>query len=107
MSDKTASIPELYCVEIKRHPRDLGVSIVLPATCELMARGHALRLFPEYKHSLVLMQAFLAEYAEIDWDSGRTVVAKLTRRPEVPPCIASAAKPQRKRLPRIEEGDAQ
>lgn len=100
---KFSPSPELYCVEIQRHPQDLGISVVLPATCELMARHAVLRLFPEYKHSLVLMQVYLAQYAEIDWDSGRTIVVKQRRRPEVPPCVAAETKPERKKLPRLED----
>lgn len=107
VSDKFTPVPELYCVEIKRHSKDLGVSIVLQATCELMARREVFRLFPEYKHSFVLMQVSLARYAEFDWQTGRCIVARRDRPPEVPPCIAAANKPQRKRLPPIEEGDAQ
>ncbi len=55
------------------------------------------------KHDLVSMQVFLAQYAEIDWDSGRTVVAKLTRRPEIPPCIAKKFGVKRPKLPRYEQ----
>ena len=68
-----------------------------------MARREVLRLFPEYKHDLVLMQVYLARYAEIDWDSGRTIVARQRRRPEVPPCVAGETKPEQKRLPRLED----
>src|ERR1035438_10275648 len=102
-----ASAPELYCVEIQRHAHDLGISVVLQANCELMARHEALRLFPEYKHDLVLMEVYLARYVEIDWDSGRSIVVKQRRRPEVPPCVAAEAKPERKKLPPIEEGGAE
>lgn len=109
MSDEIHPSPELYCVEITRKPRDLGVSIVLPATCHLMARREAFRLFPEYKHSHVLMRVFPVQYIEIDWESGRSIVVKRRRPPETPPCIALAAKRERKRLlpPLEEEGDAQ
>ena len=107
MSDNISPTSELYCVEIQRHPNDLGVSIVLQATCGLMARGEVLRLFPEYKHSLVRMQVSLARYAEYDWDSGRCIVAKRRRRPEVPLCVAAGTMPERKRLPRIEEEGAE
>lgn len=106
MSEKIASVPELYCVEIQRNPRDLGVSLVLQAPCELMARREVLRLFPEYKHHFVLMQVSLARYAELDWDSGRHIVVRQEKRPEFPPCVA-AAKRERKRLPRSEEGGAE
>jgi len=90
---------------MKRHPKDLGLSILLPATCELMARRHALRLFPEYKRDLLLMQVFLAQYAEIDWDSGRTIVAKQRGRPDIPACAAGRAR--RHTPPRIEEDETE
>jgi hypothetical protein len=68
-----------------------------------MARREVFRLFPEYKHSFVLMQVYLAQYVELDWDSGRSLVVKQRRRPEVPPCVAAEAKPERKKLPRLED----
>ena len=67
-----------------------------------MARREVFRLFPEYQHHLVLMHVFLARYVEIDWESGRSVVAKQTRRPDIPPCIAAKVGLKRKKLPRIE-----
>ena len=103
MYSNSSPSPDLYCVEIQRHTKDLGVSIVLPATCELMARREVLSLFPEYKHSFVLMQVYLARFVEIDWDSGRTIVAKQRRRPAIPACVAAEAKLERKKLPRLEE----
>jgi hypothetical protein len=73
-----------------------------------MARREAFRLFPEFQHSLVLMQVYLARYAEIDWESGRCIVAKQTRRPKIPPCVTAEGKPERMRFPRLEdEGGAQ
>ena len=108
VSDKLTPIRELYCVEIQRHPRDLGISVVLPATCELMARHAVLRLFPEFKHSLVLMQVYLARYVEGDWDSGRSIVAKQRQRPTIPACVAADEKPRRPKLPRLDdEGSVQ
>ena len=68
-----------------------------------MARCEVLRLFPEYKHDLVLMQVYLAQYVELDWDSGRSLVVKQRRRPVVPPCVAAEAKPERKKLPRLDD----
>lgn len=107
MSDKLPSIPGLYCVDVQRSPRDLGLSVVLPAACELMARRETLRLFPELKHGFPLMQVSLARFVEVDWDSGRTVIAKCDRPAEIPPCVV-AAKRERKSLPRLEEeGGAQ
>jgi hypothetical protein len=68
-----------------------------------MARCEVLRLFPEYKHGFPLMQVYLAQYVELDWDSGRSIVVKQRRRPEVPPCVSAEAKPESKKLPRLEE----
>ena len=68
-----------------------------------MARREALRLFPEYKHSLVLMNSFLARYAEIDWESGRSIVAKQEKRPEIPACIAKKVGTKRMKLPPTED----
>jgi hypothetical protein len=105
---KSNSYPSLYCVEIQRHPRDLGISVVLPATCELMARREVLRLFPEIKHGFPMMEVFLAQYVEIDWETGRSIVVKQRRRPTIPACVAADAKPERKKLPRLDdEGSVQ
>ena len=98
-----ASALELYCVEIQRHPKDLGVSIVLLATCELMARREVFRLFPEYKHGFPLMQVYLAKYVECDWETGRWIVAKQEMQPQIPACIAAKAKSERPKLPRLED----
>ena len=100
-SNSSASL-DLFCVEIKRHPRDLGLSIVFAATSKLAATQAVLRLYPEFKHILVSMQVYRARYAEIDWDSGRTIVVK-RRKAGVPPCISAEAKPESKRLPRLED----
>lgn len=109
MSDKIASTSDLFCIEIKRHPRDLGVSIVLPATCHLMARREVLRLFPEYSRDDMQVRVFLARFVEIDWNEGRSIIAKRVRPPEIPPCVAATAKRERKKLPLIEDegGDIQ
>ena len=68
-----------------------------------MARREVLRLFPEYRHRVVQVQVYLARYAEIDWDSGRSIVVKQRRRPAIPACVAAKEKPERKKLPRLEE----
>ena len=72
-----------------------------------MARREALRLFPEFKHDLVLMDVFFAKYAEVDWDSGRTIVVKQEKSPEIPACIAAKVGMKRLKLPRIEEEGAE
>ena len=68
-----------------------------------MARREVFRLFPEFKHSLVLMQVYLAQYVELDWDNDRTIVVKQEKRPQIPACIATKAKSERPKLPRLED----
>jgi len=51
----------------------------------------------------VHVQVYLARYVELDWDSGRSIVIKQRRRPEVPLCVAAETKPERKKLPRLED----
>jgi hypothetical protein len=68
-----------------------------------MARREVLRLFPEFKHNRVMMEVYLAQYAEIDWDSGRSIVVKQVERPEIPPCIAAKVGMKRLNLPRLEK----
>jgi len=68
-----------------------------------MARREALRLFPEYKHSFPLMQVYLAHYVEIDWETGRSIVAKQRQRPAIPAGVVAKAMPERKKLPRLED----
>jgi hypothetical protein len=84
VSAQTPPVPDLYCVNIQRYPRDLGVSIVLQATSELMARREVLRLFPEYTRSFVLMRVSLVRYVEFDWDAGRFTIAQREKRPDLP-----------------------
>ena len=72
-----------------------------------MARREVLRLFPEFRHNLVMMEFYLAQYVELDWDSGRSVVIKQRRRPEIPACIAAKVGMSRLKLPPIEDEGAE
>jgi hypothetical protein len=72
-----------------------------------MARREALRLFPEFKHGLVQMQVFLAQYAEIDWETGRSIVVKQRRRSLIPASIAAKAKPKLMKRPQIDEEETE
>ena len=63
--------PNLYSVEFERHSGDLRVSIIVSATCELMAVVEALRRFPEYLRFASRTDVILIDYAEIDWETGR------------------------------------
>ena len=101
------SVPDLYCVQIRRHARDLCVSIVLPATSELMAKREAFRLFPEYKYGFKQTRVFPVRYVELDWDNSRYTIAQREERPELLPGFV-APKRQRKRNPRsTENGDTE
>jgi hypothetical protein len=51
----------------------------------------------------VLMEVNLARYVEVDWQIGRSIVAKQRRRPDVPSCVAAEAQSERKKLPRLED----
>lgn len=99
VSAQSHLVPDLYCINIQRSPRDLGVSIVLPAISELMARREALRLFPEYRYGLALMRVSLVRYVELDWDADRYTVGQRERPPAIPACVAKTGKAQSKKLP--------
>lgn len=68
-----------------------------------MARIEALRLFPEFKHRLVQMEVYLARYVEVDWESGRTLVAKNGMSREIPAAVAAISKAMLRRPPRPDE----
>jgi hypothetical protein len=73
-----------------------------------MARREVLRLFPEYKHNLVHMRVYLARYAEVDWESGRSLVIKRRKRQEVPAAVAEISKSFIENPPRLKgEEDAE
>jgi hypothetical protein len=76
--------PDLYAVEFEFPRPHLGVCVVLPATCELAAKLVAWRLFPEYKRTASSTHVYHARYAEIDWDTGRSIVMKEKKRPTIP-----------------------
>ena len=107
VSDKIPPVPDLYCISIQRHRLDLGVSIVLPATSELMARREAFRLFPEYKYGLAITRVSLVRYVELDWDADRYTVGQREKQSELRPSLPAAER-KPKRLPRSgEAGEAE
>lgn len=91
MSD-LSSITEtnIYAVEFQRHPRDLGVGIVVLAESRTKAIEEAWRLFPEYKRDAVSGCVYAIQYAEIDWDNGRAFVVRRKTRPTIPKLIRRA-----------------
>ena len=75
--------PDLHVVEFE-FPRHLGVSVIRPATCPLMAKLEAWRLFPEYKRNSAATSVFHAKYVEIDWETGRCYISKRKKRTPIP-----------------------
>ena len=72
----------MYSVEFERQVGDLGVSVVLLADNPLAAIDQAFTWFPEYLREGFRGDVFEAEYAEIDWDSGRSFVVRKRLRPQ-------------------------
>jgi hypothetical protein len=72
----SASETNLYAVEFTRHPRDLGVVVVLAAESRIKAIEQVRQLYPEYKRTALLGCVYLIQYAEIDWDNGRSFVIR-------------------------------
>lgn len=104
MSDKFTPTPNLYCVEFEFEHR-LGASLILSATCEMAARLRALTLFPEYKRNATGVSVFPVKYVELNWQTGRCLVIKQSKRPTVLSSEADAigAPHNRKEPPRLEE----
>jgi hypothetical protein len=84
--------------------RHLGVSVILPATCELMARLEAWRLFPEYKCKASATSVYRIQFAEYDWDNDRFIVVKHKRRAAIPVFPADRHNQNPKKRRRTEEG---
>jgi hypothetical protein len=96
---------DLYVVEFERCPNDLGVSVIVPANCGIAAKLRAWAIFPEYLHSAKCTSAHKMEYAEIDWQSGRSVIVKMGKRPEIPEYIIEPVARLRRRT--SGEGDTE
>lgn len=77
----------IFVVEFTFEGR-LGVSVILPATCALMAKLEAWRLFPEHKRRASATTVFHAQYIELDWQEDRFVVVKQRKRPAIPVTFA-------------------
>lgn len=68
----------MFVVEFERAPGDLGVSVVVLARDRIEALRKAWRWFPEYRWRATGGHVHECEYAEIDWQDGRSFV--VTRR---------------------------
>ena len=75
--------PDLYVVEFE-FDRQLGVSVVLPATCALAAQLKAWSLFPEYKRRASSTSICSIDYCEVDWETDRCVMAKRQKVETIP-----------------------
>ena len=64
--------------------RRLGVSVILPATCALMAKLEAWRLFPEHRSRASATSVYQIQFAEYDWENDRFIVVKQKKLPAIP-----------------------
>jgi hypothetical protein len=83
--------------------RHLGVSVILPATCELMARLEAWRLFPEYKRNASMTSVYRIQFAEYDWETDRFILVKQRKQPTIPVFFADQPNQNLKKKRRTEE----
>jgi hypothetical protein len=93
----------LYVVEFERHQGDLGVSLILRASCDVEAKLKAWKFWPEYKRLASRTHISLIDYAEIDWESGRCLVVKRRKRAPLP-VFASDEPTMRPKNAKREEG---
>ena len=96
--------PDLYEVEFE-FAKQLGVSVILPATCALMAQMEAWRLFPEHKMNASAVSVYNVEYVEMDWESGRCIVLKRKKRPAIPMFVMGEPKTHNRKLNRGKESE--
>jgi hypothetical protein len=62
----------------------LGISIILPATCALSAQLKAWNLFPERRRRALSTTVYAADYCEVDWETGRCFMAKRQKVETIP-----------------------
>src|ERR1017187_3365875 len=83
--------PDLYVVRFE-FDRKLGVSVVLPATCALAAQLKAWELFPEHKRRASSTNVYSADYCEVDWETGRCLMAKRQKVETIPSFLMESEK---------------
>jgi hypothetical protein len=96
---------DLYVVEFERYSGDLGVSVIIPANCGLAAKLRAWSIYPEFQHNAKCTSAHKMEYAEIDWETGRTVIVKMGKSPDIPEYVIEPVARLRRRT--SGEGDTE
>jgi len=72
--------PRMYSVDFENRPGDLGVSVVILADAPEAALEKVFSLFPEYQRASRRGHVCEAEYAEIDWETGRAFAVRWKRR---------------------------
>lgn len=83
--------PDLYVVEFE-FGQHLGVSVVLPATCALSAQLKAWELFPEHRRLASSTSICSIDYCEVDWQTGRCIVAKRQKVETIPSFLMESGK---------------
>jgi hypothetical protein len=83
--------PDLFEVRFE-FDRKLGVSVVLPATCALAAQLKAWELFPEHKRRALSTTVYSADYCEVDWETGRCLMARRQKAETIPPFLMESEK---------------
>ena len=73
--------PRMYSVDFECLPADLGVTAIVLADAPAAALEKVFNLFPEYRRASRRGHVCEAEYAEIDWDTGRAFVIHVKKRP--------------------------
>ena len=73
--------PRMYAVNFEKHPGDLGLTAIVLADAPGAALEKIFNLFPEYLRVGRRGHVFEIDYAEIDWDTGRSFVLQVKKRP--------------------------
>lgn len=83
MSTDLPPSTDIYVVDFVRYSGDLGVSLILRAECEVVARLQAWRRFPEYKRLFSQTRVSALDYVEVDHQTGRVLIIKRKKRPAI------------------------
>ena len=76
-------LPRMYAVDFELHPGDLGATVMVSAATPPSAVERAFQLFLEYLREGRRGHVHEIEYAEIEWETGRTFVIQRKRRDPV------------------------
>ena len=72
--------PRMYSVDFENRPGDLGVTVIVVADAPEAALQKVFSLFPEYQRASRRGHVCEAEFAEIDWETGRAFVIHVKKR---------------------------